>query len=372
MLLPVSNYLLTDLLRTAIVFSIKLFFALCVVQLVALVVHKTIVERRERREAQLKSRYLALMILALGEKRHAVARPETREEYAALADVLIYLMTGASKAELGAIRATVRDCGIARFFSDRLARSRFWITRYKLIEKLGFLRLPELAPLFRSVIDNDHEDRHVAGKATWALSLICTEEDLPHILARVSLPDFMSAKFNEHLFVNIIHSFRDAGRTGRLLELFGELLEKEPVPLLVKRDFIEACGGAGLAEARQLVVSSMRRYADSPEMRIAALRSLQKLGGETLDLVVLDGLADPDWRVRAVAAKSVERCSDRVVGALERALGDQSYYVRVNAALSLAHKGEAGRAALERQRSSQDRFVREVSRYVMQERDLPC
>jgi hypothetical protein len=364
--LPISTYVLTDVMRSLLMGAIKFFIALCLVQLVALVVHKVIVERRERQAALLRSRYLAVMYRLLDGEPTKLVRPATKAEFTALADVCIYLMPNADLGELEIIRETVRSNGVPEYFISQFHHSRFWIARLKLIEKLGFLKLPELAPLFRSIVDAEHEERHVAGKATWALSLICSESDLPHILSQVTLPQFMSAKFNEHLFVNIIHSFTGAGATKRLLELFEELLNDDGVPLLVKRDFIEACGGARLTESLPLIVSGARRFEKLPEMRIACLRSLQKLGSEELDSFIVAGLRDEDWRVRAVAAKSVELCSDVVIDPLEQALGDANYHVRLNAALSLAHKGAAGRAALDRQRASRDRFVREVSRYVMQ------
>ena len=365
-------FLLPDLLREILVFAIKALTVLCLVQVVVMVLHKLLLERKERRVALLKSRYLSAMYQVLANRPVDLGAPRDHVELSALADVCIYLMASASREQRELIGKTVRDCGIVRFYSEQLARARFWIARYKLVERLGFLELPELAPLFRGIVSSQQEDRQVVGKAAWALSLVCSEEDLPQILARVSQPDFMSAKFNEHLFVNIVASFLARGEKERLLELFAELLAGDTLPLLVKRDFIEACGNAGLAEAQPLLMFCADKYGASPEMRIACLRSLQKLGGDMLDAVVLAGLRDEDWRVRAVAAKSVENCSEAVIPPLELALADLSYYVRLNAALSLGRKGASGRAALKRQAESQDRFVREVSRYVMRERELPC
>ena len=372
MTLPISAYVFNDLLRSLLVGMIELFLTFCLIQFVVLLVHKVTVERRERQGALLKSRYLAEMCRILNKEPAVLAQPVSKEEYGALADVCIYLMSHASPAELILIRDTVRSCGLPDFFRVKLHRSRFWIARYKLVEKLGFLKLPELAPLFRSILEAEQEDRHVVGKATWALSLICSERDLPHILSSVILPQFMSAKFNEHLFVNIIGSFRTAGAQERLLKLFKELLNGDELPPLVKRDLVEACGAAGFHESLPLIISCASRFQELPEMRIACLRSLQKIGSTELDSFIVSGLRDEDWRVRAVAAKSVELCSDLVIAPLEQALGDAHYHVRLNAALSLARKGAAGLVALERQRTSRDRFVREVSRYVMQERDLPC
>ncbi|UFS72880.1 HEAT repeat domain-containing protein [Geomonas sp. RF6] len=367
-----SAYLYSHLVREGVLWGIRVFCAICVVQLVVLVLHKLAVERRERREALLKSRYLARMYRSLVERRVMQSKPATREEYDALSDVCIYLMSSASAAELRLIADTARECGIADFYGHELARSHFWITKYQLVEKLGFLKLLELAPVFRRVLDEDEDQPQVVAKAAWALSLICREEDLPHLFARMSAPNFMSAKFNEHLFGNIIAAFRGRGESRRLLSLLSELLEGESIPLLVKRDFIEACGAAGFGEAEALITWSAQHLEESPEMRIACLRSMQKLGGGKVDSFILAGMRDSDWRVRAVAAKSVQRCSNDVVPALEEALSDQSYHVRVNAALSLAHKGEEGRAALSRQTGSRDRFVREVSRYVLRDTEVSC
>lgn len=366
----ISVYLLSDLLRALLWSAIELIVVVLAVQLTVMIVHKVVLERRERRIALLKSRYLSGMYRSFAAGSSEVERPNTAEEISTLADICIYLLTDASPSETAIIVATLRRCGVAGYYCSRLSSARSWIKRYTLVEKLGFMRLPELASLFRSILQSEHEGHHVVGKAAWALSLVCRGEDLPPLLARMSQPNFMSAKFNEHLFVNVIASFRARGETKPLLRLFEEL--PAGVPLLVMRDFIEACGNAGLVEAEPLIASWGARYAHSPEMRIACLRSRQLLGGEGLDLVVLAALGDEDWRVRAVAAKTVDKCSDAVIPALEYALGDAQYHVRVNAAVSLSHKGEKGRAALKRQSGSTDRFVREVSRYVMRESDLPC
>lgn len=369
---PVSVFLLSDYLRTLLRAAIELIMAVCAIQLAVMIVHKLVLERRERRMALLKSRYLSCMYRSFAAGSPEVPNPRDAAEFSALADVCIYLMADASPAEAAVIMTTVRDCGLPGYYCGQLSKARSWIRRYALVEKLGFLRLPGLNSLFRSMVESEKEGHHVVGKACWALSLICTEDDLPSMLARMSQPNFMSAKFNEHLFVNVIASFRGRGEKERLLQLFEEVVAADTMPLLVKRDFIEACGNAGLVEAEPSISSCVRRHAESPEMRIASLRALQQLGGERLDGAVLAALGDEDWRVRAVAAKSVERCSDAVVPALEQALGDAQYHVRVNAALSLSKKGEAGRAALKRQGESPDRFVREVSRYVIRESDLPC
>jgi hypothetical protein len=360
-----SKCLPADTLHGLMVFGVSFFAGITFLQIIILVVQKIVLENLNYRRALLRDHYLSLMQEAVSNGNFDIRKPHSKAEYEVFADVCIQLIPGYSSGQVEFIQSMVRQFGIPEYFTASFVNSRLWTRKYQIIEKLGFLKLPELGATYRETLELNNENRLVISKLVWALSLICREPDLSVILKSLSAPDFMSAKFNEYIFCNAIESFKGRGETEQLMDYFRAIMDDENISSLLKRDFIQACGVAGIAEAEGLIVHCARRFGTRSEMRIACIRAIQGTGGEALDRMVVAGLHDADWRVRAVAAKDVQKCSPRIIPFLESALGDQNYYVRLNAALSLAKKGEAGLAVLRTMSLSNDRFIRDVSKYVL-------
>jgi HEAT repeat protein len=358
------SFLPSDLLRDGLVVAIGFFTAMTFVQVGVLVTSKLVVEVRERQFGRLKAQFLDLL---KGDARGAGQRPPRgRIEYDAFTDGCIELLAGAGPQESERIRGMARSCGVPAFYTAKFERKRSWMRRYQVIERLGFLNLPEVRGLYRTVMVSEKEHRLVAAKAVWALSRICREDDLAPLLQVLISPDFMSAKFNEYVWVNIIDSFRLRGEIPLLLRQLEQVVLSGEGSFYLAKDIVQALGSAGLAEGAGFISRCADElFSGSAEMRIACIRALQRTGGKMLEPMVVAGLTDQDWRIRAVAAKEVAKCSDRVIEALEKALGDSNYHVRMNAALSLAERGEAGRAVLRRHSQSPDRFTRDVTNYVL-------
>ena len=92
---------------------------------------------------------------------------------------------------------------------------------------------------------------------------------------------------------------------------------------------------------------------------------LEKLGDSDIYAIIESALLDEDWRVRAVAAKNAEVCSDRIIEALEPVLKDKNYFVRINAAQALSRLGGKGKAVLIRLTASDDNFARDMAYYIL-------
>jgi len=83
---------------------------------------------------------------------------------------------------------------------------------------------------------------------------------------------------------------------------------------------------------------------------------------------IIKGLSHNDWRVRAVTAKAISgEVDDEIVSTLRQKLYDRVYFVRLNSARALSRLGKIGISILEDERDSRDRFVRDVTRYLLQE-----
>jgi hypothetical protein len=76
-------------------------------------------------------------------------------------------------------------------------------------------------------------------------------------------------------------------------------------------------------------------------------------------------VADPDWRVRAQAARALGTLADtESVPLLRRALADVNWWVRFRSGLALAQLGEPGRTALRECRTARDRYASDMAAMI--------
>jgi hypothetical protein len=380
-------------LREILVFFVWLFFIMSIAQLVFLILHKAIIEKRDKRFKQKKVMYFASITRSFTQSGQSIEPPADILETNALIDVCVDIMNGASRKNMEIIHKTVRECGIPAFLVRNYKKNSLWLKHYQIIETLGFLKLPELATLYREIIDRERSlleksrmlkeqkgygwlsdvqnpttrHLHLISKALWALSHLCTGIDFWRIIHVLQTPGFMSGKFNEYIFCNIINAYRHRYEVEALLNEMEKLFSDDRVPLLIKRDFIQACGVARFMESHVMVAKCADFFADSPELKMACIRTLGQIGDERLDELMHRFLEDSDWRVRAVAAKDVSACSDAIIPALGKVLCDSSYYVRLNAALSLVGKGEAGVAVLKKCVESSDKYGHDMALYALKQ-----
>lgn len=350
-------------LKTVVIIVNVLLFAVTLSLFVTLLFHKIYVERRARRLARMKERYLAELTRQFYEPQMAIPRPANRLEFDALGSVLATMLVNISGDMAEYVKRSIREIGIDTYYRRALT-SRSWVKRFVALERLGYFRFPELKTVFTAVLEREGDPRVVA-KAIWALSLIAEADDLPVINGCLKDPHTMSAKFNEFIYCNIIKAFREREQERQLVQLFEMAVADAALPVILKRDLIQACGVEMFYPAQELVTACFRRFHDVPEMRIACIRTLQRFSAVDTEWLLLECLADEDWRVRGVAAKSAHLYSLNVLPILAKLLYDPHYHVRINSAWSLARLGDAGLSTLVAETRSEDRFVRDVSQYVL-------
>lgn len=341
------------------------FFSGAIVALwLAMIVHKLLLERHERRQAACKSQYLSHCLKCLGDADHHPPLPTSDWEWRVLADVLIYLKEGALAERRLALQELVRRLHVSEHLVPQL-QSRFWRPRLESAERLGLLRLPENLPALRAHLAHE-KDLHVVAKLLWAISLVGGPDDMALIVSQLGRQPVISSKFNEHLFRNLLESLLMQNRSCEAALLCEQMLRNALVPQIFKRDLIEACGVVRFLLVSPAIVDYYHHTQHDPASSISCLRSLGEMAADPEGRLILPAFSHADWRVRAVAARAAVTVSGAYRQLFEL-LGDASYHVRMNAASALAAFGAEGRQMLEQGLASHDRFVRDICRYMLQE-----
>jgi len=134
---------------------------------------------------------------------------------------------------------------------------------------------------------------------------------------------------------------------------------------------IEALGDAGRPVA--LVLAMERIGSAEAEMRATAVRVIGKVATDREVPVVIEALNDPEWFVRAAAARSIEwmatlnaatthhNWQQDACEKLVKHMTDSSWWVRANAARALSRCGNAGVQMLLIASQSQDRYARDAA-----------
>lgn len=246
----------------------------------------------------------------------------------------------------------------------KMAESSSMPKRFHAVKRLGNFTLEELKPYFDSRLVEEKTDE-VKGAIVWALSRIADQSALKRITRVLSKELSLSSKYNEHVYTNIIHSFKKKGIVVNFLDFMEKMVGDRRVPLVLKRDIIEACGSSGLDEASRIIADLFFLSDGHPSIKIACMRALGRLMCPEFGGVVSSALFHEDWRVRAQAAQASAGCSDGAAAHLRNLLYDDFYYVRINAAKSLAQLGEKGIALLKKEMDSDDLFVRDTVRFML-------
>jgi HEAT repeat protein len=107
------------------------------------------------------------------------------------------------------------------------------------------------------------------------------------------------------------------------------------------------------------------------EIRVETYRALGLIGDESTLPMILGGMLDDQWEVRAICSKALKRFPGTAsINMLQLGLTDKVWWVRFNCASSLASLGNNGKEALLHSLQSPDRFAREISQMIL-DRSLP-
>ena len=356
-----SSFLSSSVLfQTLLSFNIILAI-LNVLLLLIMPFHKMSVERRARRHREMFDAY-GKAFRGLGSSEFTLVPPSVPLEYEAFADSAANVMMEVDVNPL--LRNFVRSQNVVIAYYTKQLSSRSWVKRFNAAERLGGLQLSDLKPVLESALMRE-KDVRVISRLVWGISFIADGDSVMFINTILKDPHFMSSKFSEFIYCNILRAFKLRNQEYDLALLLGTLMNSSEFPVMLKRDIIQACGNEGFEDAEKLVLEAFERFHDVPEMKMAIIRTINRLQLDKGQRVIISSLQDDDWRIRSVAAKDIHVNSTEIYSLLEKLLRDDNYIVRFNSAVSLVNAGRLGIEILQINIGCDDRFARDISCYVL-------
>lgn len=318
--------------RVVIVFILTLgaiAFALCV----ALVAHHAFTTARRRRRTALMKRALPFLSphLPAGDGL-AAAVAESRRRFGdwATAIVLREARREVAADRAAQISAALIDMGeVARL--RRLVRSRQDWRRVQAVRELGQCGGDEARDLLLAAT---RDDSPVVRQA--AREGLIGDGRPPAIAAAIASyrEDAPAGTMSRRAFY--VRLAGTAPDELRALVGTGDLAREE------EKLALEALGEAHVEEA--LPLARERLAATDPEIRATAARVVGKLADSASVPTLTRLLSDPEWFVRAAAAKAFHslKVDDAAVKGLRENLSDGVWWVRANAARALVQQGDDG------------------------------
>ncbi|MDD5210552.1 MAG: HEAT repeat domain-containing protein [Elusimicrobiales bacterium] len=389
---------------TFLYFAVFLLAALNISEIVFLLVHKRSIESSEAKKELLKHRILTAAV-TVTEPAEILERPRDSAEYEAYGEATSSIIESFEGEIAERASRLITEFGIDRYYI-RLASNQIWYKRAHAIDILSSLKLKTNRDFFFSAFEKENSNT-VKYRILYGLSLLVQgKEDLYAVSKMLSSLPYLTAKYTEDVFFNIVTALKNSGLEEDFGSFLREIMNDAGIIVKVKRDCLSACRAAACDKAGPVVREYYAAFQSEPEIIISCIKTLVGMG----DFDVLpEVLRHKDWRVRLTALKyahlsdsdikedsktllhdpnhhfavlpSILRHKDwrarltdlrnahlhstEILRALKSLLHDGNYHIRLNAALALSRMGDRGLEILKEETASPDKFAADAARYAL-------
>lgn len=252
--------------------------------------------------------------------------------------------------------SVIPECHCEFVISDELEqlKSRNWLDRLNAMTYLPFIAPSQIAtqPLLHGLGD-EYLDVRLA--AALSLSELNDPASIRPILASLAL----QGSWPIERLIEIILRFDDRA-VSTLLEYLDD-------PSASQSGIQVAIAVLGHKKARSSIAALIRFTSHSNlEIRVQTYRSLGLIGDVSTLPMMLGGMLDDQWEIRAICAKALKHFPEAAsINALQLGLADKVWWVRFNCASSLGSLGFEGNEALVQSLKNPDRFAREISQMIL-------
>lgn len=329
-------------------------------EVIFLLVHKARMERNEARKEALKRR-VSTAIITVTDPAEILPKPSDYVEQAAYSEAISSVLESFEGEIAQRASGLVRKLGIDDYYR-RIARDAAWYKRANAIDTLSAFRLPHNREFFLAVFRSE-SSADVRYRIIFGLSLLPrNSEDIATISRFLSSLPYLTAKYTEDIFFNIITALKLAGKEEDFGTFLDGIMNDSSIRPLIKRDCIAACHAAACERAAAVVKRYFLTFKSEPEILIACVRSLVRMGNFD---VIHEALFHPDWRVRLTGLKYAHLSKDDLLADLRRLLHDANYHIRVNAGIALSRLGAPGAQVLRNTVETGDKFAADAAAYAL-------
>ena len=252
--------------------------------------------------------------------------------------------------------AVIPECHCEFVISNELERlkSSHWLNRLNAMTYLPFIAPASIVtkPLLHGL-----EDEYLDVRLAAALSL--SELDDPSSIRPILASLALQGSWPIERLIEIILRFDD-----RAIPILIEYLN-DPAASESGIQVAIAVLGHKKADSSIAAMSQFTSHTNL-EIRVESYRALGSIGDASALPMILGGMLDEKWEVRAVCAKTLKHFpGTEAINALQLGLTDQVWWVRFNCASSLGSLGNDGKEALLQNLANPDRFAREISQMIL-------
>ncbi|NMW21179.1 MAG: HEAT repeat domain-containing protein [Chlorobiaceae bacterium] len=248
---------------------------------------------------------------------------------------------------------------LANLELKKLSHSLNWRKRQRAATFLPYIANSQanIPPLVHALEDKVFMVRFSAAHSLATIKAIDT---IIPILEHLSLP-------SEWPIERTIEIIYEMGR-----EAISPLMNYLSLPTAKNESKVFAISALGLLHVGE-AVPFILTYLCNPdkELRIQSAKALGNIGATEATVALCNSMNDSAWEVKATSANALGLLKNKSsIPILLGGLRDSAWWVRYNSANALAELGNEGITALKEAYSHDDKFAREVSRLVLQERSL--
>lgn len=407
---PANGNMFLTRLTSSPDFYTLLYLAVCllltfnILEIVFLLVHKRRIEKTEERKETLKRRILTAAV-TVTEPAEVLPKPLTDDDYEAYGEATSSIIESFEGEITERAARLIHHFGIDLYYK-RLSGHRVWYKRAHAIDILSSLKLERSREFFFAAFEKETSNT-VKYRILYGLSLLVQgSEDIYAISRMLSSLPYLTAKYTEDVFFNIVTVIKGSGREEEFGSFLKEIMNDAGVHTKVKRDCLSACRAAACEQAGPVVREYYNTFQSEPEIIIACVKTMVAMGDfsilpevlrhkdwrvrltalkfahlsdsdikespDTLlhdpkfHFTVLPGiLRHKDWRVRLTDLKHAHLHSTEILRALRPLLRDPNYHIRLNAALALSKMGDRGLEILWAEADSPDKFAADAAKYAL-------
>ena len=329
-------------------------------EIVYLLIHKRNRERSEPKKEQLK-RNISTAIITEDDPSGVLPKPLTTSDFEAYTEAASSVIESFEGEIAERAAQLVYKFGIDRHYKE-LFRSPLWFKRAYAIDMLSSLRLKKNLEFFPAVFKRETSDA-VKYRLLYGLSLLPRgKDDIYSLTSQLSGLPYLTAKYNEDIFFNIITVLKNAGKEEEFGIFLRQIMTDSGIRVKVKRDCLSACHAAGYKQAGLIAMEYYRTLHDEPGIAIVCIKILALMKDYT---VLPEALGHKDWRVRLTVLKYAHLCDSDIRQPLKAMLHDPNYHIRLNSALALSRLGNEGLEILQSEKNSPDKFAADVAKYAL-------